>query len=269
MVAFQFFEVPDSGQSAVNPPTYSSRWKAVGATSAGYVEAYAIGATPAIRSTIWGTLYRQDIRVRRSAFNQWTIEVPYGKRKNEVGDWTWNFDTTGGTVHITNAKEEVARYPEATAPDQKGAIGVSGDSVKGVDITIPVMKIGVQFKHPLGVMTIPRAKFLQSITGTVNNDYFLTFAPGEVLFLGARGSDGSVAEATVDYQFVVSTNKTGLSIGDIVGIEKKGWEYLWVRYKDDEATADGKTRPVKTPQFVYIDRVYEEIAMSTALGFGA
>lgn len=262
-MTFRFFQVPNSVETTADPATYTSKWKAVGDHRAGYVNSYALVATPAVVATIYGTLYRQDIRVTQTAFNHFDVVVPYGKRKNETGQWTWDFDTTGGTVHITHAKQEVGRYPN-TAPNQKGAIAVDRDEVKGTEIVIPVMRINVTYKHPKGIITIPQAKFLRNITGTVNNTPMLDSAPGEVLFLGARGSDGTDAEASVSYGFALSPNATGLSFGDITGVAKKGHEVLWIRYKDD--TENGK--PTRVPWHAYVDRVYDEIDMATALGFG-
>lgn len=45
-------------------------------------------------------------------------------------------------------------------------------------------------------------------------------------------------------------------MGNITGISKKGWEYLWVRYVDAEDAAAKAF--VKKPQAVYVERVYEE-----------
>lgn len=260
--------VPDGIKTAANPPSETRRYKVVDVADKNTVNALALAATPNIVTTIYGFLFRQDIQVSQTAFNQWAVEVPYAPRKNETGEWTWDFDTTGGTVHITQAKQEVARYPSGTAPDQLGAIGIDGDEVKGTDIIIPAMKINVSYRHPLGVITLAQAKFLATITGTVNSDTFLTFAPGEVLFLGARGSDGTDAEATVSYQFAAAKNVTGQTIGGISGIAKKAWDVAWIRYEDSVETAGGNEVAIRKPKFVYIDRVYEEVAMATALGFG-
>lgn len=267
-MTFQLIKVPNHIESSENPPSYRTNWKVVGSTSESLVRSYLLSATPAIVASVYGILYRQDLRIRQLAYNQFSAQVPYGQRQNESGQWTWDFDTTGGTVHITNAKEEVSRYPETTAPDQKGAIAVDGDQVNGVSIVIPAMKINVQFSHPMGAITLSQAKFLNSITGCTNSDPFLTFAPGEVLFLGARGSDGTSTQSTVNYQFACSANIEGQTIGSIAGVAKKGWDVLWIRYEDAEADADSVTHPVRTPKFVYVDRVYEEIALSAALGFG-
>jgi hypothetical protein len=267
-MTFQFFKLPDHIDSNANPPAMTQKWKAVGNSDQNYVHAYALGATPSIVATIYGTIFRQDIQVKQTAYNHFTVTVPYGTRKNATGEWTWDFDTTGSTVHITNAKEEVGRYPTATAPNQRGAIAVDGDEVKGAEIVIPAMKINVTYKHPLGIITIPQAKFLASITGTVNSAPFLTFAAGEVLFLGARGSDGTSAEASVNYQFAMSSNATGLTIGEITGIAKKGHELAWVKYQDTTITVGGVSRPIREPKFVYVDRVYGDVDHATALGFG-
>lgn len=268
MTTFQFFQIPDGLESTASPATATTKWKAVGTDDWTYVNVYALSATPAVVATIYGTLYRQDIRVNKVAYNQFMVSVPYGTRQNASGEWTWDFDTTGGSVHITNAKEEIRRYPSATAPNQKGAISVDADQVQGVDIVIPSMRINVTYRHPQGVITLSQAKFLSSITGTVNNAGFLSFAPGEVLFLGARGSDGSVAEANVTYQFDVSPNLQNATIGTIEGVRKDGHEVLWIKYNDSTETVGGVTLPVRTPKFIYVDRVYEQTNLGIALGFG-
>jgi hypothetical protein len=267
-MTIQWITPPNGIETAANPPSESYTFKLTGTDSRNIVNSYAMGATPAFVITNYGVLYRQDIQATRTHYNHWTIRVPYGPAKNETGEWTWDFDTTGGTVHLTQAKEEIARYPTATAPNQLGAIAVDGDEVKGVEIVIPAMKINVNYKHPLGVLTLARAKFLNNITGTVNSDSFLTFAPGEVLFLGARGSDGTSAEATVSYSFAMAANATGLTIGSIAGVAKKGHEVAWIRYEDTITVADSKDQPTRVPKFVYVDRVYETVAMASALGFG-
>ena len=262
----RIIELTDGVELSGNPPSAMTRWKVVDVDNVNTAASYALASTPSIVSTVYGILFRDDLRVKRSAYNQWMIEVPYGVRKG-LGEFSWDFDTTGGQIHITQAKSEVGRYP-ASAPNQLGAISVDQDEVKGTEIIIPAMKLNVQFRHPLGVVTIAKAKFLSSITGTVNSDSFLTFAPGEVLFLGARGSDGSEAEATVAYQFAMAKNESGITIGGIAGIAKKAWEVAWVRYEDTVTDGGGSDYPTRVPKFVYVDRVYDTIAMSVALGFG-
>ena len=264
----RLIEIPDGISYTENPPTKTLRYKLAEVFDGDTAQAYAIALTPSLVTSAYGILYRDDVRVTRLAYNQWSVEVPYGVRKNASGEWTWDFDTTGGTVTVYYAKEELRKYPSGTAPDQNGAIAVDGDSVTGTEIVIPAMKINVQYKHPMGVITLAQAKFLADITGMTNSDTFLTFAPGQVLFLGARGSDGSEQKAIISYQFAMATNTTGQTIGSISGVAKKAWDVAWIKYQDAVTEADGKDQPTRVAKFVYVDRVYEEIAMASALGFG-
>jgi len=88
----------------------------------------------------------------------------------------------------------------------------------------------------------------------VNSAGFKGFAAGECLFLGAAGSKRGSGDWEITYRFAASPNVTNLTIGDITGINKKGWEYLWVRYSDSE-DAVAKAL-VKKPVAVYIEQVY-------------
>jgi hypothetical protein len=88
----------------------------------------------------------------------------------------------------------------------------------------------------------------------VNNSAFKGFAAGECLFLGAAGTKRGGGDWEIGYRFASSPNVTGLTVGDITGINKKGWEYLWVRYADAEDAAAKAL--VKKPIAAYIEQVY-------------
>jgi hypothetical protein len=287
-MTFQFIRIPEHHESSDNPPSLTQYWRASGEPAAATVKAFAQSGTPITVATINGTLFRDDIQLKQTAYNQYDVAVIYSSRNLQqalglqVGEWTWDFDTTGGSVHITWAKEEVGRYKSganpggplvAGVPDQKGQIGVDGNNVNGVDIVIPLMKINVQFRHPPGYMTLGKARYLSSVTGTVNSDTFLTYSPGEILFMGSRGGNGSATESTVSYSFLASPNAT-LTVGDIQNIARKGHEVLWIAYQD-ESVFSGNTPggnpemvPVRVPKYAYVDRVYDPIPMAAAFGFG-
>ena len=115
-MAFRFIERPDSRAMTAEPPTIVLRYKAIGTQDDQFVQSSAFSMTPASYSTIYGTLFRADIKVDPDGFNQWRVEVPYQKNpKPPTGQWTWNFDTTGGSFHIKASKQTVNRYP-AGAP---------------------------------------------------------------------------------------------------------------------------------------------------------
>lgn len=217
-----------------------------------------LAASPATYDP-WGGgllfLPRDTVTVQPIGDLLWEGIVRYGLVP-QTAESVFTFDTGGGTQHVTHSLATVSRYapPGKTAPDFKGAIGVTADSVEGVDIAVPVYHFSET--HYLADTTVtPEYKAtLFSLTGNVNNAAFKGFAAGEVLFLGAAGSKRGSGDWEITYRFAASPNVTNLTIGDITGINKKGWEYLWVRYSDSE-DAVAKAL-VKRPVAVYIEQVY-------------
>ena len=215
---------------------------------------------------IYDGLVFQDYHITPLGAGVWEVSVRYGKKEpKDTGQSQFSFDTGGGTTHITQSLQTVARYapPGKVAPDFRGAIGVTHDSVEGTDITIPVYNFTETHYVDASLVTGAYKATLFALTGKTNNAAFKGFARGEVLFLGASGSLRSQEDWEITFRFAASPNVTGLVIGDIAGIDKKGWEYLWVRYAD----AEDQNVLVKKPIAVYVERVYEEGDFSL-LGIG-
>ena len=95
------------------------------------------------------------------------------------------------------------------------------------------------------------------LTGKTNNGAWGGFAEGEVLFLGASGSKRGRGDWEITFSFAASPNATGLTVGDISDIDKKGWEYLWVEYAESVDESANPKRLVKRPVAVHVERVYE------------
>lgn len=262
-MTFRLTESRESRATTSSPPTYVSRFHASGETNGGTVKALARAATPEAVATAEGILWRQDIKVTPRGYALWSVEIPYGLRKTEVGSYTLSFDTAGGTVHLTSSRETIASYG-TSPPDHKQLIGVDGENVNGVDAVIPALVINVHFKHPSGFISLARIKELADYTGSVNNSEFLTFAAGEVLFLGARGTEGTDTETTVEYNFAMSANVNDLAIGDLT-VDKDGHDYIWFQWKD----AVSNNRTAKQPEFAFVERIYPRADLAAVLGFGA
>lgn len=237
-------------------------------------DAAAVAAIEAAAPLIYQGLFRQGLQLdpqwvdENSGDGQWVATVRYGPRPlPKWGESIYSFDTTGGTQHITQSIETVNQYapPGKTAPDFKGAIGVTPDNVEGVDITVPVCSFAETHYLPAEIVTMDYRVTLFRLTGKVNNDTFKGCAAGECLFLGATGSKRGSDDWEITYRFAVSPNRDNITIGDITGIDKKGWEYLWVRYEDAEDT-DAKVL-IKKPIAAYVEKVYEEADFSI-LGIG-
>jgi len=208
---------------------------------------------------IYDGLIRQSWSVEYHGPSMWLGTVRYGllQQQPETGQSVFQFDTGGGTQHITQSLATVGAYAPVgqTPPDFGGAIGVTRDNVEGVDITVPVFNFSETHYLADAMVTVAYQDTLFRLTGTVNNAMFRAFYAGEVLFLGASGSKRAEDDWEITFRFAGSPNRSAISIGDITGIVKNGWEYLWVRYEDaEDAVAQAL---VKRPVAVYIEQVYE------------
>jgi len=178
-----------------------------------------------------------------------------------------SFATTGGTLHLNQSYGTRASYPAPgrTAPNYQGAIGVDGSTVNGVDVTVPAFNFSLRRRFKF-VSTAYLAQVL-SLTGKVNSATWEVFAAGELLFLGAEGAEDDENYVDMTYQFAARPNQTGLTIGGINGITKRGWDYLWVKH-EEKVVAD---LVLTVPAAVYIEQVYPEGNLSTlgiSLGLG-
>lgn len=184
------------------------------------------------------------------------------KKNKDLGLVAIEFDTTGGKHKITNSLETVLKKAKSgeTAPDFKSAINVSEKNVEGVDIIIPSLKFSLTAVMPFELITVEYGKDCARMTGRTNASGFFGFDAGELLFLGASGNSRRQSEeqpgVEMKYSFEASENASGLSIGDIDGIDKNGHDYLWVLHAP-EVDNTAKFVP-KRPKACYVERVYEQ-----------
>ena len=214
---------------------------------------------------------RVHIDVEPIGEDTWDCSVRYATRTlTPLIDAEFSFETSsGGTEHITQSLG-TRRYPPDSilAPDLGGAIGVTDDGVEGVDIIVPKPIYTEVYRRPSSDVTNSYVMTLEELTGTVNNATFKGRAADEVLFLGAAGrKSGRWGHWEIEYRFATSRNRTGLVVGDITDIVKKGWEYLWVRYKDVVTPGPPPNALVKRPVGVYVEQVYPR-ANFALLGIG-
>lgn len=253
---------------------YSAR-KILGGDNPGFQTAYFILGTddeaaamakllePGVIPLTWGNAPRQNPNLEQvsdlifEAAVQWSFQQITPPTEGEAAT---RFSTKGGRSKIMQSRG-TRRYPKTgqTAPDFKGAIGVERHGadlqVQGAEITIPALSFSKTRRFPPEWLTADRIKELSRLTGTTNAGPFLGFAAGELLFEGAEGNQKNSAEPVdVSFDFIGSENVTDQTYGDITGIRKDGWEYLWFLYKEEEDTAAKEM--VKRPQAAYVESVY-------------
>lgn len=248
-----FIERPQSRESEVGEQkSYVERvYTATGSNDDSAIHAAVAGMLPA---TYLG-LPLASYRISPIGNGNWDVAARYDSREPLESSSSYTFDTGGGTQHITQSLQTVQAKAAGggTAPDFQQAISVTTDSVEGVDITVPIYTFTETHMIFDSLVTQAYKLTLFNLTGRTNNAAFKGFAAGEVLFLGASGSKRGNTLWEITFRFAASPNVSGLTLGSITGINKKGWEYLWVRYADAE---DQKVL-VKQPIAAYVERVYE------------
>lgn len=155
------------------------------------------------------------------------------------------------------------------------AIGVDGDRVNGIDVVAPALQWSEDYEVPDSYVTASYIKTVAQLTGCVNSGSFRSFAAGEVLFVGCTGSQEYDTERgngpwKLSYKFVAAPNAGSgqtydpITVGSM-SVTKMGHEYMWVMYAD---SVDQQNQvKLKTPQYVYVNKVYREQNFS-GLGIG-
>lgn len=207
--------------------------------------------------------------VERINDDTWKVKAVYAETEDGADDdieddgeeetVSFAFDTGGGTMHRNQSLKTVSKAPN-DAPDFNGAIEVDNEgNVNGVDVTMPVLNFTETHTMSGTRVTTSYKKNIAALTGTVNRSSFRGFAAGEVLFLGASGSKRSKKASApweITFRFAVSPNQSSVSVGKLKVSNKKGWNYLWVRYADK--VADNKKNVIKEPVAAYVEQVYPE-----------
>ena len=217
-----------------------------------------------IPSTYAG-LELDDVEVaERINAGTWKVVARYKKPDNQSAypytptpDNSYTFDTGSETQRITQSLETVGKYGPKASNDLKGAIGWDGEEVKGVDVRVPAPTWTETHWFSDDDFTASYRRTLLRMAFKTNNASWRGWSTGEVLFLGAtcnrRGDDWD-DPWEVTYKFAIRENRTGIEAGEITGIAKKGWEYMWVQYAKVEDTATKQV--VKKPVAVYVEKVY-------------
>ena len=221
--------------------------------------------TKAASHTVSGMVLDSLEVTERINGDTWKVKAVYEAEDGDTPDnpdaddetSSFAFDTGGGTMHRNQSLKTVSKVPN-DAPDFNGAIEVDNEgNVNGVDVTMPVLNFTETHTMAGSRVMTSYKKNVAAITGTVNRSSFRGFAAGEVLFLGASGTKRSKKASApweITFRFAVSPNQSSLSVGKLKVSNKKGWDYLWVRYADK--VAENKKNVIKEPVAAYVEQVY-------------
>lgn len=214
-----------------------------------------------------GGFGNRQIRVEPIDGNQglWEVTASYSQvtaaTPPEVGESSFEFEVSTTTTHITQSLFTIESHspdPELLPANMWRAIGVTEDGVEGCDILTPESRFSETHYISDATVTETYRRQIISLVGKVNNNGFRGYETGEVMLVGIRGGKRASDEVwEITFSFAVSFNATDLEVGEITGITKRGWEYLWVHY-EPRVVASGFTtdRIVPYPVGAYVERVY-------------
>lgn len=192
------------------------------------------------------------------------------KRELQPGEYEWEFDTTGGTLHITSPLRTMASYHRGKPPYPPAKCGIGlteqGD-VRGIDVSVPALKSTLRYRFPKGIITDAYVRQLEAMTAHKNSALWKGRAAGEVLFMGATGRQGSTGGPELRFNFVRQPSKGAFSIGDINLLGVKGWDYVWVFYKSETDTTVTPNVVTQVPVWAKVEEVYADADFSQ-LGIG-
>ena len=227
-----------------------------------------VATAPSSQTVDGETLPLQELDVDPRGGDNWLATATYARvapdpgRNKETGESYYNFEVSTETAHITHSIDTPQTL--GTAPDEKGAINVSGQGpnrrIEGTDILVPTHVFSET--HYLSDATVSTAyrKIIAFLTGKYNDAVFRDFAIGEVLFLGASGTKRGSGNWEITYRFGVRENDAAFSVTGVAGtVAKKGWEYAWVRTARETSGSD----QVFNNLGAYIEQIYEEGDFST------
>jgi hypothetical protein len=252
-------------------------WNVADCQDHNQAEALAFGANAPIYE---GRIRKGQGNVSRTGYSTFRVEIKHEPPPPDPNDPSQQppnndppggileFDAAGTTQHITTAVVNQWHYPN-NAPNMKGAIGVGKDTVEGTDIIIPTLQFTITKHFPIAQVSGTYVKNLARMTGRTNQlDYNLAgedFEAGELLFLGASGSCRGRLDWEISYRFSASENIENYKIPgtSITVASKKGHDYLWIRFKQEES----QDNLVQVPEFAYVARVYKDADFKTILGF--
>ena len=274
-MAIKFEEIP--GTAVVETGSVKQKYLMTGGSGdvvlANRISAYALAK--AYTPVLFGNLYRSGIELTEKGPLIYEVDVAYGTSPNKepkAGNFTWGFDTTGGTKHMTHGKQHVASYVSSggTAENHNGAIGwKEGGEVEGVDVPDRAFKWTETHQLLLADFGFTYASILGDYSGWVNSSTFRGKPAFTVLFGGGVGGpmneDPDLCEIT--YHFEYQPTKSNFTIGSgadaITVASKVGWDALSICYTSKDGTNSLSVKPKQ----VDVDRVFDAFDFSL-LGIG-
>ena len=256
-MALEIAQLQFSQWSKNDEPKITLKYAVSGSDDEEEVLLYAEGNTP----TTFKSLWRNEITGEMVGPEEWDINVVYGTvpppswmgAGQTVSEWSFSIDEQ--TTHYTQSLTTVNSYAATgTATDHKGAVNVQPDgTVDGYDASVSSLTWTETLYLPWGQWGATYLATLQATAGRWNSTAFRIWAAGELLLRRVRGRPAGTSYVQIEFDFAVEPNVADLTVGAITGIDKRGWDLLWIEYEPvDDSTSNAIAG---RPKHAYVEQV--------------
>lgn len=189
-----------------------------------------------------------------------------------------NFNIGGGTRTMTKSLEVVSSEgrndlvgppapgdPPVPAPDLRNAIGVTKDSITGIEVPARSLNVDITAYYRPAYINFTFIDLVADLIGNYNNDTFLGRPAGEVSLLNVTGGGTVFDIIPLTFSFSIERNVSneldaGFTTLTMLGQHKV--DYIFEKEFDEDAET-----VLQTPKYRYVHRVGHPKDFSV-LGFG-
>lgn len=223
-----------------------------------------INTSYATYSTPMGLLYWNSIQLHENFYAQsYDVSVTYSPFNRQSGTYQISVDQAVGNVRVTAGRRIAGYDGTGTCPDNGGTF-FDGQQITGTDVPVAEDRFSVSYRHPQAWLNAAYIRAVGELRGYPNNDTFLGFPAGEVMYMGGNFTQTD-AEASASYSFARSPNVTNLVVGGCTIAEKKGWDVASPTWEPD---VDGSDNAVKKVLGIEIIRPREWKDYKSVFGWG-
>ena len=183
-----------------------------------------------------------------------------------------------GYARQLNENDLGGPYPPGNngIPQLKGAIGVDGDSVRGVQKPFSVFNWNETWIYPAEWIEGPRPARVDVVEGAraevkqkplvnviegncffTNETAFRGKPPGCILLTGVRSGRMNLGASSVSitFSFSYSPLRENFKVGGMIIVKKDGWDYLDIYYETEADTNE----LIKRPKWIYVCRIFNRM----------
>lgn len=212
-----------------NDPTSRKEWLFDGSFNKDSILAVAGANIPVLDICGGVSRFFERYDCKEQGGGAWIITAQY---RSKPAYWELSIRMTGSTTKMMQSYRTVRGYDctfqvanenpvnwksYGVVRDFGRAIGVNGDKIEGCDVIIPTLDLSVNYKFTLSSLSASYLQTLFYLQGKANDDNFtfawkgqsITFARGDLRFLGSSMKQTSDDQADITFNFAASKGAAG------------------------------------------------------------